>query len=60
LAQPPPLTFVVNHGIQVLANMATAKSATNQPGRRRRCMVARLADHAVAPARHAGVPPRVC
>src|SRR6202011_1378264 len=44
LAQPPPLTAVVSHGIQALAEMSSAKNATSQPGRRRRVMVGRLAD----------------
>ncbi|BDB44860.1 hypothetical protein Mkiyose1088_06770 [Mycobacterium kiyosense] len=39
LAQPP---FDVSHGSQVLADSTTAHSATSQPGRGRRLMVARL------------------
>ena len=43
-AQPPPLTLVVSHGIQVLADSSTAHKATIQPGRGRRLMGARLSD----------------
>src|SRR5579884_3067773 len=42
LAQPPPLTEVVNHGSQALTATTAAKNATSQPGRRRRLMVATL------------------
>src|SRR5271163_4432627 len=42
LAQPPPLTAVVSHGIQALAETTKAKNATSQPGRRRRVMIATL------------------
>src|ERR1700739_5036557 len=44
LAQPPPLTAVVSHGIQALAETSRANNATSMPGRSRRVMVARLAD----------------
>jgi hypothetical protein len=44
LAQPPPLTFVVSHGIQALPHTTVANSATSQPGCRRRIMIATLAD----------------
>src|SRR5271166_4509958 len=43
LAQPPPLSDVVSHGIHALAATIAAHSATSQPGRRRRCMISRLA-----------------
>src|SRR5271170_4903243 len=48
LAQPPPPTAVVTHGIQALADTIAAKSATSQPGCSRRIMVATLADFDVA------------
>ena len=39
LAQPPPLTFVVSHGIQALPHTTRPNSATSQPGCRRRLMI---------------------
>ncbi len=44
LAQPPPPTAVVTHGIHALAETIAAKSATSQPGCSRRIMVATLAE----------------
>ena len=60
LAQPPPLTAVVSHGIQALAEMSRAKNATSQPGRSRRVTIARLADLGLALCdRTGGTPPQV-
>ena len=49
LAQPPPLTPVRSHGSHALADTKTAKSATSQPGRSRRVMLARLTDSDAGP-----------